>query len=56
MKVLYLDHEAVRFFSNCVNGVQLQCTRPATHIENCTISKTEDALSQAGVICGELGI
>ena len=55
MKVLYLDHEAVRFFSNCANGVQLQCARSDTHIQNCTV-KTVRASSQAGVICGELGI
>ena len=55
MKVLYLDHKAVRFFSYCANGVQLKCERSATHIRNCAIS-TVRASSQAGVICGELGI
>ena len=45
MKVLYLDHEAVRFFSNCVDGVQLRCAGSATHIPNCTISKHVEASS-----------
>ena len=61
MKVLYLDHKAVRFFSNCVDGVQLRCAESATHIENCRIrtvraSSPAGALCPAGVICGELGI
>ena len=42
MKVLYLDHEAVRFFSDCVDGVQLQC-RSDAHVPNCTISKPVEA-------------
>ena len=54
MKVLYLDHGAVSFSSYC-DGVQLQCSTPDTHIQNCTISETED-LYLTGVICGELGI
>ena len=58
MKVLYLDHEAVSLFSNCVDGVQLKCARSDTHIQNCTISEHEDVNGYylAVVICGELGI
>ena len=58
MKVLYLDHEAVIFLRDCADGVQLQCSRSDTHVQNCTISEPDEDERNflAGVICGELGI
>ena len=54
MKVLYLDHEAVIFFSEWVDGVHLWCARRDAHVQDCIISETEGYL--VGVICGELSI